>query len=259
MLDALYIGATGMNAQQLQVEAIANNLANVNTNGYKKNRVSFEDLLYRDVAGASALVDGEFASPRLGIGVAVAAAGKIFTDGELKRSDSPLDFAIRGRGFFEVLMPDGGAAYTRAGNFSVDRDGFLATADGRQLRPLIQVPSEARELVVDANGRLSALLPGERDRTDLGQIELVDFVNPGALAPIGDNLYQANERSGQPILGKPGEVGLGAIAQGFVESSNVKLVEELVSLVVAQRAYEINSKIVQASDEMLGIINGLRR
>jgi flagellar basal-body rod protein FlgG len=260
MLDSLYIGATGMNAQQLNVETVANNLSNVNTPAFKKSRVVFEDLVYREVRSVSTSPYGEGRDPlRLGIGVGIAGIGKIFSDGQIKKTDNPLDLAIQGKGFLEVTLPDGTAGFTRAGSLMVDRDGFLATTDGHQLRPLIQVPTDSTDLVIDNKGKVSVATPGATDRTDLGQIDLANFINPGGLNPIGNNLFLATDKSGDPILGKPGDESFGVLIQGSLESSNVSLVEELVNLIVAQRAYEINSKVVQASDEMLGIVNNLRR
>jgi len=260
MLDAMYIGAAGMQAQQTNVEVISNNLANVNTASFKKGKVSFEDLLYRDsLRPVSSGIAGAQATGRVGLGVAVASTGKVFTDGELKQSESPLDVAIRGRGFFEVVMPDGSAAYTRAGNFQVNADGFLSTADGYLLRPSIQIPADATNVVIDTTGKVSVSLPGEKTRTDVGQIEMAVFANPGGLTALGGNLYTTSERSGDPAIGHGGDQGFGTLSQGFTEASNVKLVDEMISLVVAQRAYEVNAKVIQAADEMLGMSNNLRR
>jgi flagellar basal-body rod protein FlgG len=258
MIDSLYIGATGMHAQQLNVDVISNNIANINTAGYKKGRVSFEDLLYRETARPG--LTGQ-AGPvqRLGVGAGVASIGKIFTNGDAKKTDSPLDLAIRGAGFFEVALPDGAPGYTRSGSLEVNKDGLLATSDGHALRPAIIVPGDATAITVEAGGKVLVRVPNERSPIEIGQIELVNFVNPGGLNPVGDNLYQATEKAGIALPGRPGENGLGTIAQGFLETSNVKLIEELISLVVAQRAYEASSKIVQASDEMLAISNNLRR
>lgn len=260
MLDAMYIGAAGMQAQQTNVEVISNNLANVNTPAFKKGKVSFEDLLYRDVVRpvANAIAGGQGAG-RVGLGVAVASTGKVFTDGEIKQSDSPLDVAIRGRGFLEVTMPDGSAAYTRSGTLQVNRDGFLSTADGYLLRPSIQIPADATDVLIDTVGKVSVGLPGEKTRTEVGQLELAVFTNPGGLNPAGGNLYTASERSGDPLIGRSADEGFGTIVQGFTEASNVKLVEEMINLVVAQRAYEVNAKVIQAADEMLGLSNNLRR
>jgi flagellar basal-body rod protein FlgG len=259
MLDSLYIGASGMHAQQMNVDVISNNLANVNTSAFKKNRVSFEDLLYRETVRQGGLLGTADSVHRLGVGAGISGTSKIFIAGELKKSDSPLDLAIRGQGFLEVTLPDGTAAYTRSGTMEVNRDGFLTTTDGHVLKPAIQIPGDAREIVVEPTGRVLARVPSEKDLVEIGQLELVNFTNPGGLDPIGGNLYVATEKSGDPMIGKPGDDGYGTVAQGFLESSNVKLVEEMINLIIAQRAYEINAKVVQAADEMLGMSNNLRR
>jgi flagellar basal-body rod protein FlgG len=259
MIDSLYIGATGMAAQQMSVDVISNNLANVNTPTFKKTRVVFEDLLLRELGRPGADAAGALASDKTGLGTALAASGKIFTDGEIKKSESALDLAIRGRGFLEVVLPDGSSGYTRSGALQVNRDGLLATADGNLLRSSIQVPPDAKDIVIEANGRVTVSLPGQNERDEIGQLELVNFVNPSGLSPIGDNLYAATDKSGDPTHGKPGDEGFGTVAQGFLESSNVKLLDELISLIIAQRAYQVNAKVIQASDEMLGISNNLRR
>jgi flagellar basal-body rod protein FlgG len=259
MLDSLFIGATGMQAQQTQVDVISNNLANVNTMGFKRNRVSFEDLLYRGIARTNGIAGSQLGISRLGVGTAVSATGKVFVDGDLKETDAPLDVAIQGDGFIEVELPDGSSAYTRAGSLQVNADGLLTTIDGDVLHPDIRIPSDATAISIDKTGKVTATVPNESAAVDVGQIEMARFVNPGGLNPIGKNLYVANDKSGDAIIGKPGDSGFGTLSQGFLETSNVKLIEEMVNLVVAQRAYEINSKVVQAADEMLGLSNNLRR
>jgi flagellar basal-body rod protein FlgG len=258
MIDALHIAATGMHAQQLNVDSISNNLANVNTTAYKRSRVSFQDLLYREVLRSGPLLGGE-ASARFGAGVAVGDTAKSFADGDLKRTDAPLDVAIRGAGFFEVLLADGSRAFTRSGALKVGRDGALATGEGNVVMPALQLPQDATEIVIDTTGRVTARVPGEPRPVEVGQLELARFVNPAGLSAVGNDLYLATERSGDPIHGKPGDEGMGTLAQGFLESSNVKLVDELVGLVLAQRAFEVNAKAVQAADEMLSLVNSLRR
>jgi flagellar basal-body rod protein FlgG len=258
MLDSLYIAATGMQAQQLNVDTISNNLANVNTAGFKRSRVAFEDVLYRELGRDSALL-GAPAAARFGAGVAVADTTRVFDDGELKKSEGPLDLAIRGQGFFEVRRADGTLAYTRSGALQVTRERLLATADGHVLTPELQVPEEATSVAVDAGGRVSARVPGESSPVEIGRLELARFVNPAALTALGGNLFAASERSGDALYGRPGEEGFGTLTQGFLESSNVKLVEELIGLVLAQRAFEVNARAVQASDELLGLVNNLRR
>lgn len=254
----MYIGATGMQAQQTNVDTISNNLANVNTAGFKKNRVNFEDLIYRTVAKSN---DAQGASEvlRLGVGTGISSTGKIFTVGDLKKTEAPLDIAIRGDGFLEVTLPDGSSGYTRNGSLQINRDGFLATSDGNILKPSIQIPADAKDIAIDATGHVTVSVPTDKNPIEIGQVELVNFINPSGLQPIGNNLYLSTEKSGDASLGKPGENGFGSITQGFLESSNVKLVEEMINLIIAQRAYEINSKVVQASDELLSMSNNLRR
>jgi flagellar basal-body rod protein FlgG len=258
MLDSLYIAATGMQAQQLNVEAISNNLANVNTTAYKRSRVSFEDLLYREVVRTGPLLGAE-ASARFGAGVAVSDTTKNFSDGDLKQTDGPLDLALRGAGFLELLLPDGSRAFTRNGALQVNKDGLLATAEGNVVMPALQIPQDATQIAVDATGHVTAKVPNESKPLEVGQLELARFVNPAGLSAVGSNLYLATEKSGDPIHGKPGDEGFGTLAQGFLESSNVKLVDELIGLVIAQRGFEVNAKAIQASDEMLSLVNNLRR
>ena len=257
MLDSLYIAATGMQAQQLNVDTISNNLANVNTTSFKRSRVSFEDMLYRET-GRRALL-GADAAARFGVGVAVSDTTKLFTDGELRKTDAPLDVAIRGQGFFEVLLPDGSRAFTRSGALTVNKDRLLATADGNVIAPSLEIPADATAITIDSAGRVTATVPGEAQPVEVGQFELARFVNPGGLTAIGNNLYLATDKSGDALHGKAGEESFGTLAQGFLEASNVKLVDELVALLLAQRGFEVNSKALQASDEMLSLINGLRR
>lgn len=259
MMDALYIAATGMNAQQLGIDTISNNLANVNTSAFKKGRVGFQDLMYRELARANGPVGSADNAWRAGSGVGVSGMAKLFTAGELKKTEAPLDLAIRGRGFLEVVLPDGTHAYTRAGALQIDKDGLLSTSDGHVLEPAIQVPADAISVTIDTNGRVLATVPDEKEPVEIGALQLADFVNPSGLAPQGDNLYLPTEKSGDAFVGKPGEGNFGTVAQGFLESSNVKLIEEFINLIVAQRAYEVSAKAIQASDEMLGIANSLRR
>ena len=259
MIDSLYIGATGMHAQQTSIDVISNNLANVNTNGFKKSRVDFEDLLYRDTIRTNSLISASDNVHRLGMGAAVAGTGKVFTTGDIKKTDGPLDLAIQGQGFFEVVLPTGELGYTRSGAFQINRDGLLSTSEGYQLSGSLQVPIDATSIVVEANGRVLANVPGETRPVEIGNLEMANFSNPGGLTPLGENLYLPTQKSGDPIKGIPGENGLGTVAQGFLETSNVKLVEEMINLILAQRAYEINSKVVQASDEIMSITNNLYR
>jgi len=259
MMNSLHIAATGMHSQQHTIDVIANNLANMNTSGYKKTRVGFEDLMYSQIARNNGLLGATGTSMRLGMGAGVASSNKVFIEGDIRTTDNPLDMAIRGDGFFEVLLPDGSQAYTRTGTFQIDAEQMLVTSDGYLVNPMISVPSDTEELLVGADGTVLARLAGDDEPTQIGQIELARFVNASGLDPIGDNLYRPSHLSGDAIYAMPGEEGAGLVAQGFIETSNVQLVEELTQLMLAQRAYEVNSKVIQAADQLLGIINNLRR
>ncbi|MTV41448.1 flagellar basal-body rod protein FlgG [Duganella radicis] len=258
MNDSLYIAATGMQTQQKSVDTIANNLANISTPGFKKGQLSFADLVYRESARAG--VDGA-AAPSLwhGAGVGVFSLAKVFTPGELRKTNAPLDIAIQGDGFLAVAMPDGTAAYSRGGALSVDRDGFLATADGHALKPSIHVGTDAKLISIKADGQVLVQGTDETELREAGRIELSHFTDSTGLVSLGANLYQPSARSGDAMYGKPGEDGVGTLAQGFIEASNVNLVNEMVDLMAAQRAYESSVKVIQASDEMLGMSNNLRK
>jgi len=259
MLDSLYIGATGMQAQQTNVDMLANNLANVHTSAYKRGQVTFEDMMYRDVLRTASSEQAGDAIQRIGVGVAISNTGKVFTQGDVKRTDVPFDVAIMGQGFFEVTLPDGSLGYTRNGHFQVNRDGYLVTSDGYQLKTPIQIPPDAKEILIQPNGLVSVTLPNETNPVEIGQLDLTTFANPAGLTARGNNLYTANYSSGDAVSHQPGDAGLGTLQQGSLESSNVKLIEEMINLIMAQRAYEVNTKVVQASDEMLGMSNNLRR
>jgi flagellar basal-body rod protein FlgG len=259
MIDALYIGASGLKAQQLNVDTVANNLANVNTSGFKRSQVSFEDVMYREVRRADGPAGTEANSHLMGSGVGVTGVQKVFAAGELKKTDNAFDLAIRGDGFLEATTADGRLVYTRAGRLILNRDGLLATPEGHALRPNIQVPADARTISISASGVVSALYGDARQPEELGQIELAGFSNPVGLVPLGENLYRSSEQSGEPSYGKPGEDNRGALAQGYLEASNVKLIDEMVALMVAQRAYELSAKVVQVSDELMSMSNNLRR
>jgi flagellar basal-body rod protein FlgG len=259
MIDSLYIGATGMNAQQLNIDTVANNLANVNTSGYKRGRTEFADLVYRTIPLPGAMNAARAASGRMGMGAAVSGSAKMFGAGEIKKTGETYDLAVNGAGFFEVVLPDGSLAYTRNGAFRVDRDGVLASAEGYHLSAQLQLPPDAREVRIAADGGVFAKLPDETAETQLGKIELAAFGNPAGLSSLGDNLYGATEQSGAATLGAGGDGGRGQVQQGFLEGSNVKLIDELLGLILAQRAYELNAKVVQASDELLGMANNLHR
>jgi flagellar basal-body rod protein FlgG len=264
MFDSLYIGATGMQAQQLNVDTIANNLANVATVGYKKSRINFADLVSRDLTKASQVsnlseTQTNLSQASLGAGVASTGVTKVFDAGDLKKTESAFDLAVIGDGFFEVTMPDGSRAFTRGGTFRVNREGLLSTQGGYPLKPGLVIPENTQTLTIGADGHVKVKVAGQSNLVEIGQIELVRFASPTGLIAQGDNLYKSSDNSGEPIGGKAAEAGLGTIAQGFLEGSNVKLVEELIGLVIAQRAYEASVKVVQASDEMLSMVNGLRK
>lgn len=263
MIQALYTAASGMLAQQMNVDTISNNLANVSTTGFKKMRVDFQDLLYNTIkpAGAPPTAPG-VQSPvpiQIGEGVRPIATPRIFFQGETVSTDNPLDLMIEGDGFFQVLQADGSIAYTRDGGWQRDSTGRIVTADGLPMEPEITIPPEATRVVVGRGGEVSVIIPGNPASESIGQIELARFLNAAGLHATGRNLFVPTEASGDPLQGAPGAEGTGTIAQGFLEQSNVKVVEELVNMIVAQRAYEINSKAVQTSDDMLQTANNLRR
>lgn len=262
MFDALQIAATGMHAQQLNVDTTANNLANVNTIGFKKARIGFSDLVTTggNQAAATGTVQAwQDAAARLGAGVGVSSISKSFDQGDVKKTDSPFDILISGDGFLEVALADGTRAYSRGGTLKINADGLLATQTGYALKPAISVPANTQSLVISADGKVAARLPNQVTPVELGSLDLVRFGNAGALDALGDGLYKATELSGDAIAGRAGEDGVGTIQQGQLEGSNVKLVEEMVNLMVAQRAYEASVKVAQASDEMLGLVNNLRK
>jgi flagellar basal-body rod protein FlgG len=257
MNDALYIAATAMQSQQLNVATIANNLANVATPGFKKGKVSFSDLVYRGLSQQAAPADGQGMS--YGTGVGIASLSNSFVVGDLNLTNNPLDLAIRGDGFLEVEMPDGGLAYARGGTLVVNKDGLLATTGGYPLKPEIHVGTDVKQITIGADG---AVLVQPRDgsaATEVGRIELANFSDLTGLSAVGNGLYKSTDRSGDAVYGKPGLDGYGAIAQGYLEASNVKMTDEMVNLMVAQRAYELSTKVIQASDEMLQMSNNLRR
>lgn len=262
MLRSLYAATSGMQAQQLTVDTLANNLANVNTSGYKKARVDFQDLLYQVIRRPGDLSFMGVSLPtgiQVGHGVRVAATQTNFTQGNLQQTGNSLDLAIEGDGFFMVELPDGSTAYTRDGSLKLDGEGYLVTTDGYLILPGIQIDPEAKEITVASDGTVSVLMPGEAEPEELGQIELARFINPSGLQRIGKNLLIETPASGMAETGVPGEGSLGTINQGFLEMSNVQVIEEMVQMITAQRAYEINSKVIQSSDDMLGIASNLRR
>lgn len=258
MNDALYIAATGMQTQQLNVDTIANNMANATTPGFKRGRVDFQDLMYRDQAASANPEGAQAATAARGSGVGVATLLKYFGAGELKTTDNPMDLAIRGDGFLEIQLDDGSTAYWRGGSLQLTSDGMLATAEGHPLKPQIQVGRDGRGWSISADGRVLGQ-DAHGKQIELGRLELHSFTNAASLKPMGGNLYQATGDSGSSIIARPGAEGVGTLVQGAQEQSNVKLVDEMVNLMMAQRAYEMNVKVVQAADEMLGMSNNLRK
>jgi len=262
MIRSLWTAATGMAAQATNVDVIAHNLANVNTIGFKRSRASFQDLMYQKVTppGADASsAGGEIpAGIQIGLGVRLAGVMPIFSEGSFQQTGNHLDMAIEGRGFFQVLLPNGELAYTRAGSFSVNSTGEVVTQDGYTLDPALSIPNDALNITITADGTVSVTQPGGVNST-VGQIQLVDFSNPAGMVALGKSLFQPSPASGEPITGIPGENGIGTIGQGMLEMSNVNAVEEMVNLIAGQRAYEMNSKAIQAADEMLQTANNIRR
>ena len=262
MLRSLFIAATGMEAQKLNIDVIANNLANVNTVGFKKSRADFQELIYQDLKTAGAISAEGAQIPtgiQLGLGVTPVAVQKMFLQGDFVHTDNKLDLAIEGDGFFQILMPDGTIAYSRSGAFKLDSEGRIVNSNGYSLEPGITIPADTLSITVGSDGKVTALQSGSATPTEIGQIELARFINPGGLKAIGKNLFTITVSSGEATTSNPGTEGFGTIAQGFVEMSNVNVVEEMVNMIVSQRAYEINSKAIQTSDEMLQTANNLRR
>lgn len=262
MIRALYTSATGMEAQQTNVDVISNNLSNVNTTGYKRQRTNFQDLVYQETRHpGTPNAQGEEipVGTELGHGTRVSDTQRLFTQGSLEQTGNPLDLVIEGDGFFQVAMPDGTTAYTRDGSFKLDSNGRLVTADGHPVQPEINIPPEATDISVTSDGLVSYREPGDETMQEAGEIELVNFTNPAGLSSRGRNLFEQTDASGSPTPGRPGELGLGTIEQGFLEMSNVEVVDEMVNMITAQRAYETNSRSIQAADEMLQTANQLRR
>lgn len=258
MNPALWIAKTGLDAQQTRMAVITNNLANVNTTGFKRGRAVFEDLLYQNVrqVGAQSSQNTQLPSGlSLGTGVRTVATEKLFTQGNVIQTNNALDMAIQGRGFFQVLTPDGSVAYTRDGSFQVDAQGQMVSSSGYVLQPGITIPQNTLSITIGSDGVVSALAAGSATPTQVGNVQLADFINPTGLQPIGENLYVESTASGSPQTGTPGLTGLGSLVQGSVESSNVNVVEELVSMIETQRAYEMNSKSISSADAMLQYIN----
>jgi flagellar basal-body rod protein FlgG len=254
MIRSLWIAKTGLDAQQTHLDVIAGNLANVSTNGYKRSRAVFEDLLYQTLRQPGAQSSQQTQLPTgmsIGTGVRPVATARIHSQGNLQQTGNSLDLAINGQGFFQVLLPDGSTAYTRDGSLQMDHQGQLVTASGYTIQPAITVPANAQSITVGRDGTVTITLPGVAASTQIGTMQIANFINPAGLESRGENLYVETASSGSPTTGAPAANGAGTLSQGFVETSNVNVVEEMVNMIQAQRAYEINSKAVQASDQML--------
>jgi len=261
-MRALSIAASGMQAQQTNVDVISHNIANMNTTAYKRQRAEFQDMLYQNMErpGATSSASGAVLplGIQLGVGVRADAVGRITEQGGISATQNPYDLAINGRGFLQVTLPSGQTAYTRAGNLAVNADGQIVTADGYALEPSITVPQEATAIQISRDGIVEVTLAGQSDPQQLGQIEIASFINPAGLEGIGDNLYLETPASGSPNTATPGSPGLGTLMQGYLELSNVNAVEEISGLIVAQRAYEMNARVITAADEMLQSTTQLR-
>ena len=258
MIRSLYVAQTGLEAEQTRMDVIANNLANVNTSGFKGSRAVFQDLLYQNLTqpGAQSSQSTQYPSGlQLGTGVRPVATERLMTQGNLSQTGNSLDLAINGQGFFQVLKPDGTIAYTRDGTFQLNNQGQVVTANGYLVQPTITVPASAQTITIGNDGTVSVTLPGQAAPQQVGALQLASFVNPTGLQSVGDNLYLQTGSSGAPNTGQPTLNGLGSVQQGYLESSNVNVVAELVDMISTQRAYEVNSKAVQASDQMLQYVN----
>lgn len=263
MIRALYSAASGMTAQQMNVDNIAHNLANANTVGYKMRRAQFQDLLYQSVVQPGASAGQQTVVPtglQVGLGTRAASNEIIFSQGNFSSTENPLDLVIQGQGFFQVRRPNGELAYSRAGSFHLDRDGNIVTSDGDALEPQITIAADAQSITIAPDGTVSYLQPGQTAAQLAGQVQIAGFQNPAGLNSIGRNLYLPTDASGDPTVGTPGgQEGLGSLLQGYLEQSNVSVVQEFINLIVSQRAYEANSKVVKAADEMYQQINTLTR
>ena len=260
MIRSLWIARTGLDAQQTQLDVISNNLANVSTNGFKRSRAVFEDLLYQTMRQPGAQSSQQTQIPaglQLGTGARPVSTARIFTQGNLQKTDNTLDLAIQGNGFFQVLLPDGTTGYTRDGSFQKDNQGQIVTSDGYPLQPNITSPANALSMSIGTDGTVTVTQPGSAAATQIGSIQLATFINPAGMLSMGQNLYQETAASGTPTPNTPGTNGAGIVNQGYVETSNVNVAEELVTMIQTQRAYELNSKVVSTSDAMLGRLTQL--
>jgi flagellar basal-body rod protein FlgG len=251
-----------MQAQTATIDVIANNLSNVNTAGFKRNRAEFQDLLYETLRPPGVGNNGGNQMPsgiQIGHGTRLVATHKVFVQGNFENTQNDLDIAIEGQGFFQIAQPNGDLAYTRAGNFKIDSEGRMVTPDGYLLNPEITIPTDALAISISPTGSVSVLQPGNTTPSDIGTIQLARFINPAGLENIGRNLYTQTNSSGEPLVGDPGEDGYGTLAQGYLEKSNVSVVDEMVNMITAQRAYEINSKAIQTADDMLLVAKNFKR
>ena len=263
MIRALYSAASGMSAQETNIDNIANNLANANTVGFKTRRAQFQDLMYQSILQPGTASGQQTSVPtglQLGLGTRAASNEIIFTQGSFTETDNPLDMVIQGNGFFQIQMPNGTVSYTRAGQFQLDKTGNVVTPQGFALDPQITIPTTAQQITIASDGTVSYTLPGQTAAQQAGQIQLANFPNPAGLNALGNNLYAPTDASGEPTVGAPGgPEGLGSLMQGYTEQSNVSIVNEFINLIQAQRGYESNSKVVQAADQMYQQANGLIR
>ena len=263
MIRALYSAGSGMNAQQMSIDNIANNLANANTAGFKARRTQFQDLLYQNVLQPGAAAGSQTTIPsglQLGLGARPSANTVIFSQGNFTETDNPLDLVIEGKGFFQIKRSDGSVAYTRAGNFQLDRDGNVVTANGDPIEPQISIPQQAQSITIASDGTVSYTQAGQTATQVAAQIQLANFTNPGGLNSIGNGLFLPTDASGDPSVGNPGgQEGLGTLQQGYIEASNVSVVEEFINMITSQRAYEANTKVVKAADDMYSQVNNITR
>jgi flagellar basal-body rod protein FlgG len=263
MIRALYSAASGMKAQELNLDNIANNLANASTVGYKSRRAQFQDLMYQNVLAPGTAAGQQTTVPtglQLGLGTHASANEIVFTEGSFTQTDNPLDMVIQGNGFFQVLQPSGELAYTRAGQFQFDKDGNMVTSSGMALQPQITIPADAQAVTIASDGTVTYTLPNQTAAQQAGQIQLANFQNPAGLNSIGNSLYTPTDASGEPTVGSPGgPQGMGQLLQGYVEQSNVSVVDEFINMIQTQRSYEANSKVVTAADNMYQEVNNLQR
>ncbi|MEF7613072.1 flagellar basal-body rod protein FlgG [Aquincola sp. MAHUQ-54] len=261
MIRSLWIAKTGMEAQQMQLDNVSHNLANASTNGYKRQHAVFEDLMYQNLRQAGAATSEQTQLPtglQVGLGVRTVATSRNFSQGNLQQTTNPLDVAVKGNGFFQIQMPDGTTAYTRDGSFKVDgQTGQIVTNSGYVLMPGITLPANATAVEIAQDGTVNVSMPGQAAPQNMGQLQLANFINPPGLEPLGGNLFAETAASGAPTVGTAGTEGLGLLQQGFVETSNVNVVEELVTMIATQRAYELNSKAISTSDQMLAKLGQL--